>query len=336
MRRRFLLAILACLPLAACGGTTHHTVTTKRQVGPSACAGGYQTAYGCQAHSPTFGLPPSGPPKLTAPSSTPTVVMNDSVTVSAIPAGSPAVAGYLSGNFPTWFSLRVAFPRAIRIPVAIRDTPVYPSLVGRVACLDDEPGDAVPDQAGPWAAGERKLGVIPCVYASLRNGMSQVESSLARWLGAGWRKLVLLWDADWTGSPRLDAGFDATQWLNHGPGGENYDQNVVTRTFLGIRPAPKPPVDLGGAEHYERYPQAPSRPHRERQTVQGWDSHGCMNPVRRPVCRVTRSHLLYDLGRDQVLYRHDSRATRDALRLPGRIQGLVRRLDGRGVVHRWL
>src|SRR6185312_2570078 len=43
----------------------------------------------------------------------------------------------------------------------------------------------------------------------------------------------------WTGSPRLDAGFDATQWTNHFAG-LNLDASTVTRAFLGIKPPPPP------------------------------------------------------------------------------------------------
>lgn len=96
------------------------------------------------------------------------------------------------------------------------------------------------------------------------------------------------------------------------------------------KPKPKPLVVIGGAQHYERYPGV------ERSTVQTWDRRGCRNPVRRAVCRSTRAHLLMLLGRDQALYRRDSRATRDALRLPGRIQGIVARAAHRpGIVKAW-
>jgi hypothetical protein len=235
-----LTPLLAVLALVGCG-TTHHATTQKVTPGPAACPG-YQTQYGCQAHSPTFGLPPQGL-TLTPRSAVPTVAMYDSISVSVIPHGSVAVAGYLSGNWPTWFSLRAAFPAAVRIPVAVRALPVYPSLVGRMACLDVEPLDATPAEAGPWARGEIGLGVKPCLYSALKNGMAQTEQSLAHWLGAGWRAKVFLWDADWTGSPRLDGGFDATQWSDHGPRGENYDQSVATRAFLGLKP-PAPPLPV--------------------------------------------------------------------------------------------
>src|SRR5581483_7020438 len=108
---------------------------------------------GCSAHSPTFGLPPVGPPRLTAPSATPTVAMYDSVTVSVLPHGAPAYAGYLNGLFQTFRPIVASFPAAAHVPITVQAFPMYPSVVGRMACLDVEPLDATPDQAGPWARG---------------------------------------------------------------------------------------------------------------------------------------------------------------------------------------
>jgi hypothetical protein len=58
--------------------------------------------------------------------------------------------------------------------------------------------------------------------------------------------------------------------------------------------------------------------------------------VRRSVCRVTRAHLLFDLGRDQVIYHRSSKTLRNELHLPGRIQGIVHRLIHKGIVKHWL
>lgn len=240
--RRFSAAfavVVSCLVLVACGGhSSTHSALPHKPVGLSSCPG-YVTQWGCSAHSPTFGQPPLGL-TLIAPTSSATLSMFDSVTVSVLPHGAPAYGGYLFGNFPTYRVLLTAFPSARHVPIAPQAIPVYPTTA-RMACLDVEPKDATPAQAGPWVAGEIKLGVKPCVYSSLRNGMAEVESVLAHWLGAGWRSKVLLWDANWTGSPHLDAGFDATQWTDHFQG-LNVDASLVTDAFLGIKPAPQLPV----------------------------------------------------------------------------------------------
>lgn len=235
--RRGLLALATVLAVAGCGGgaSSHHATTTHTlQVGPAVCPG-YVTPYGCQAHSPTFGLPPQGL-TLTPRSTVPTVAMYDSVSVSVLPHGAPAYAGYLNGNWPVFKSLPAA---SAHIPITVQAFPIYPSLVSRMVCLDVEPLDATPAEAGPWARGELRLGLKPCLYSALKNGMAQTEQSLAATLGAGWRSKVFLWDADWTGSPRLDQGFDATQWTDHYEG-LNVDASAATRAFLGLKPPPPP------------------------------------------------------------------------------------------------
>lgn len=337
MKRTFaaLLACLTVLAVSACSSGHHATVTTSHHAGPAPCRG-YQTQYGCSAHSPTFGLPPTGPPKLTPPSSAPTSAMYDSVTVSVLPHGAAAYAGYLFGNFVTFPSLVTGFPGAVHVPVVIHASEIVRGF--RMVCLDVEPGDEWPVTAavGAWARAEISVGVKPCEYGSLNNGMTQIEQSVAAALGAQWHSEDFLWDADWTNTAHLDTGFDATQWTDHFEN-RNVDGNAVTRAFLGLdTPAPGPKV-LGGKQHYERYPQgAPARPDRERPSIIGWDSRHCTNPVRRPACKVTHAHLLYDLGRDQALYARDSKTLRNTLHLPGRIQGDVNRLKGRGVVKQWL
>jgi hypothetical protein len=164
--------------------------------------------------------------------------MFDSVTLSTVPSNPSAVAGYISGTFPTWSHLPAAFPRAVRVPIAIHDLPAYKDLFGRIVCLDVEPGDAVPSEAGPWARGEIGLGVKPCVYANLST-MPAVKASLEHWLGAGWRAKVFLWDADWTFTSHIDAGYDATQYTDHYLN-RNLDASLVSKAFLGIKPPPPP------------------------------------------------------------------------------------------------
>jgi hypothetical protein len=223
--------------LAGCGGgTSSHHATTTQKLTPGPTCPGYVTAYGCAAHSPSFGLPPKGFPKLTAPSSVPSREMFDSVVVSTVPANPSAVAGYLSGNWPTFGPLVRAFPRAYHVPVAIRALPVYPSLAGRMVCLDVEPGDATPSEAGAWVRGEIHIGVKPCVYSNLST-MPAVRGSITA-AGVA-RSSYFLWVADWTFHPGLIAGFDAVQWTDHALG-RNLDESTVSLAFLGIHPAPKP------------------------------------------------------------------------------------------------
>lgn len=205
-----LFAILAAaLVVAGCGGGSQRA---------------YKTPYGPAAHSPTFGLPPTSA-RLTLPLATaqPTVEMRDSVAVSAIPSGTRAVAGYTSGFWPTYSGLVRAFPRAYHVSIAI-------SVAHHADCLDVEPGDASPSQSGAWVRADIAAGFKrPCVYANLAT-MPAVKASLAGMA----RSQYLLWDADWTFRPHLDAGYDATQWTDHGPQGQNYDESTASYGFLRI------------------------------------------------------------------------------------------------------
>ena len=245
-----LLAMLAAclLALAGCGATEHGkpafrrlattaTTTAAPVALPPPVCPGWITAYGCQAHSPTFGLPPRNAPHL-AHQVVPTLEQFDTVTVNTIPVGAKAVAGYISGFWPTFVPLKLAFPLALHVPIAIRALPVYPSLFGKLACLDIEPGDAQPQEAGPWAHGEIGLGVVPCVYSDLSE-LPAVLASLRTWHVP--RSQYLIWDADWTFVPGLDVGADCTQWTDHALN-RNLDESTCALSFYAaLRPPPPPP-----------------------------------------------------------------------------------------------
>lgn len=225
-----LAPLIAVLAIVGCGG--HSSTPIKIKV---ACPG-YVTPYGCQAHSATFGLPPAGAHAgVSAP--VPTVEMRDSVNPAAITRGAPAVACYAVGSFANCAAMRIMFAPAHVVTI----TPTASFVPAE--CLDDEPGDATPSEAAPWVLADIRAGVkVPCVYASLSN-MPAIEANLAATLGAGWRVHVLLWDADWTFFLHLDAGFDCTQWTDHGPQGQNYDESTCKTSFFGAPlkpPKPKP------------------------------------------------------------------------------------------------
>jgi hypothetical protein len=220
-----LVPLLAVLALAGCGGG-HHTTTPT----PAACAHGYQTAYGCSAHSPTFGLPPKG---LTLPrpvTGVRTVEQFDSVTLGEIPSNASAVAGYTSGSWPTFVHLAALWPHAHRVSVAVN--------AGHIAkCLDIEPGDATPSQAAAWVAAAIHFGVFrPCLYENA----ATLPAVLANLHAAGIaRSSVLLWVADWTFHPGLIAGADCVQWSDHALG-RNLDESTCAVGFYAGKPRPKP------------------------------------------------------------------------------------------------
>lgn len=174
------------------------------------------------------------------------------------------------------------------------------------------------------------------VYRSSGNNYDSSLSSLKCWVAAYG-----------PGSPPTCSGRTRVAWqFTDGRYGfpvyiPGVGQGDVSIDYGGLLPS-SAPADIGGAQHYENYPDnAPAKPNRERQSVMGWDSGNgsgrrCENPVRRPSCKTTRQHLLYDLGRDQTLYARDSSTLRNTLHLPGRIPGIVHRLTGNGVVNKWL
>jgi hypothetical protein len=158
--------------------------------------------------------------------------MEDAIFASALPSWAQAVAGYTSGNWPSYLPIVARFPHAYHVSIAV-------NAFQSANCLDIEPGDAVPSEAVGWVHTQWYLGnTRPCLYSSLSE-MSSVRADLA---GAGIiRSRVRLWDADWTYVPHLDAGYDATQWTDHGPNGENFDESTVALSFFGVTP-PKPPT----------------------------------------------------------------------------------------------
>ncbi|MCA1683212.1 MAG: hypothetical protein LC685_04405 [Actinobacteria bacterium] len=217
--QRAILAALATLAIAGCGGGSHQ----RQHV--------YHTAYGVQAHAPGFGITP---PRLGATlnrSTAPSVLMLDTVNVSSLTGLSPrALAGYTSGRWPTYLPLVRAYPHAKVKSIAI-------SIRWHAQCLDVEPGDAVPSQAVSWIRADRTAGFArPCIYTSVSE-WAQVNFYL-RQAGIP-RSGYFAWDAHWTYRPGVDAGFDATQWTDHYLG-RNIDASSVTLAFAGLQPTPVP------------------------------------------------------------------------------------------------
>lgn len=225
MRRALaaLAAVCAAAGLAACGG------------GPAPTSA--HQAAGGSVHPPGWGKP--GPASVTSSrlSASQTATMFDTITLGTVPANPFALAGYTSGSWPTYLPLRRAYPNAHVVSIAV--TPVF-----HADCLDVEPGDADPSQAAAWVKADIAAGFAkPCVYSSYYEYVNQVRPDLA---AAGIsRSQVFEWDADYTYSPHIDTGFDATQWTDH-YNGLNLDASLVQLPFLSIAQppwvAPKPPV----------------------------------------------------------------------------------------------
>jgi len=191
---------------------------------------------------PGFVLPPQ---HLTA---VPTATMWDAITLSNVPAKPFAIAGYIAGNWPTWFQLAADFPAAHRVSIAIH-------LGEHAMCGDFEPGDMAPSQAGEWAKQDLAAGFkTPCEYGDLAN-MPAIKQSLAAALGARWRSLSLLWLAWYRGIPALISGYDAVQFTDNALG-RNLDENTVTLNFLRIAQPPYVPPPTNPICFTHRIPAA--------------------------------------------------------------------------------
>lgn len=227
--RRF-TALLAVL-LAGCGGGSHHHPPNLRAAGQAATG---------SVHPPGWGQAPPGTPTpapvpLTS-SAAPTAEMFDTVTLATVPVHPFALAGYTSGYWPTYLPLRARWPKAHTISIAI-------SWGYRADCLDLEPRDAVPAQAGAWALADIRAGhPHPCLYSDLSE-MPAVKASLAAALGPNWRSHVLLWLAWYRYVAGLVAGYDAVQWTDHALS-RNLDESTVTLDFLRAAQPPYTPAPL--------------------------------------------------------------------------------------------
>ncbi len=164
--------------------------------------------------------------------------MFDSVNLTEIPRDAYAVAGYVNGAWPTYWSLATQFPKAKRISIAV-------SSDRDADCLDIEAGDATVDEAPAWVKRQITRGIQrPVVYTSLSNAQT-----LIRYLGIHGlkRSQYRLWTAHYTFaphvcSPRCGNGFsdfaDATQWTNRAFG-RNLDESAVASWFFPAPPKPK-------------------------------------------------------------------------------------------------
>ena len=224
--KRALVALAAVLALAGCGGSTSPQHA-------------YHTRYGLEAHSPTFGVPPKGVPKSLLPtaSALPTLGMLDSVSSStSIFAGlNPVVvAGYTSGSWPTYWDYKGHFKYVVAVMVNAQHYGVHGAAR---SCLDVEPGDATPSEAGPWDEQEIDLGFVPCDYGSLSEWPAIDQSIRAAGVAIS---TVDKWDADWTYTYHLDSGYQATQWTDH-YANRNIDGSAVSYAFVGKGVTPTKP-----------------------------------------------------------------------------------------------
>jgi hypothetical protein len=283
------LAILALVLVAwGIGGSTATASATQ----PSVVKHG-QTATG-SVHPPGWGAPLPGHPKglvQARTSAVQTATMYDSISLSALPANPFAQAGYTSGYWPTYLPMRQAWPKAHTISVAI-------SASHHADCLDVEPGDASPSEVPGWIAAVRAdpgmpagVRARPCIYSSLYPWETQIDPILAAHHIA--LSSIFRWDADFTYTDHLDAGFDATQWTDKCLG-RNLDCSRVTLSFLSIA---QPPYVLAPAKPPGPSPATLAKWRELRgQNFTTYHAHGCKNGLVHDKAHTRDDCFKYALG----------------------------------------
>ena len=161
-----------------------------------------------------------------------TITMYDSIEVSQIPADAAAVAGYTSGNWPTYGSLAAQFPHAHLLSIAV-------TASAAADCLDIETGDATVASAAGWYARQKSLGLHrPCFYASASTMNADLIPAI-RAAGIS-RSSLRLWSAHYTGEAHIcgpstcgatSTGMDGTQWTDSALG-RNLDQSLLLSNFF--------------------------------------------------------------------------------------------------------
>jgi hypothetical protein len=172
------------------------------------------------AATPSQSAAPSQPAATPAPQPAPQPYqIYDSVTPSAIPASSQAIAVYADGNYA-----------ASQSQVGHRGLVLWIDTNGsdpNADVLDVEPGDATPTQAATWVA--QKLDASPnsvAIIYTMKSEWSAVQAAvnaLPWWMPSHTR----YWIADPTGVPHIVPGSQATQWY----WGQNYDISTALPGF---------------------------------------------------------------------------------------------------------
>jgi hypothetical protein len=179
--------------------------------------------------------------------------MYDSVDVGQIPVNATAVAGYTSGNWPTYNEIVAKFPKAHHLSIAVNAS-------HDADVLDCEAGDASISEAPAWFKRQIAKGKkLPCIYTSLSNVNALHSIMEAAGISRDqWR----LWSAHYTGSPHIcgpregiSTVADGTQYYDKALG-RNLDVSLVDDDFFGEVPKPvntwQPPDEHNWCVEWDR------------------------------------------------------------------------------------
>lgn len=168
-----------------------------------------------------------------------TRTMFDAITPSRIPANPQMVAGYVNGNWPSYFEMLALFPHAMHVSIAV-------STAADAQVLDCENGDATPAECPSWAARQRSRGQEPTVYMS--------ESLWPYVVHEFWKAKMpepQWWVANYDGNAVMIPGAVGKQYHNTA----GYDVSIVADYWPGIDPKPVPhptptPLPEDEMKHY--------------------------------------------------------------------------------------
>ena len=178
-------------------------------------------------------------------------LMYDSVTVSQLPVGAYAYAGYGDGRFNHITELRAKFPHAHILEITVTGNPN--ADVHKVTAVDVEQYDASNATALAFVRAKLAQGTYrPVVYTSASNASTLIAVLRAGGIG---RNSYRLWTAHYTDNIHYCAlhtcGYgdstlaDATQFADAGQlyaHSRNVDVSVVAVDFFAPAPVPVKPV----------------------------------------------------------------------------------------------
>ena len=257
------------------------------------------------------------------------ITMYDTIpdSVGQIPADAQAVAGYVDGwyvSFPLLVERFASQAHCLSIAVHPNDD---------AACLDVEPGDATVGDAPAWVDRQLARGQWrPCVYAS----QSSWEDDGLYGLLAGYETRIRRWVAAYPGTgANVPSGYDAHQYADVGPHGENYDTSVCRDDFFPSKPTPPP-----DPHHYQWFFDQPFNTGRpwgkinERQVVLHYDGarahwiryRAYLNHVLRPQLRALAGRV-YTVAHEQP--DPNGKPSWDRFHRGWRFQQLIQRSQGK-------
>lgn len=173
--------------------------------------------------------------------------MYDDVTLSLLPPGADAYAGYVNGTFANFEALKAKFPKAHLLDIAV-------SANVNATCLDVETGDATIGQIFNWFKAQKARGVFrPVIYTSAGNLHQLYLTMTANGFA---RSTYRVWSAHYGSGQHVcgatTCGFslnggsaDGTQWTDVALG-RSLDESVLADNFFQAAPPPPPPPPPAG------------------------------------------------------------------------------------------